>query len=227
MRNRIFTLIELLVVIAIIAILAAMLLPALSGVRDAARGTTCAGILKQYTQAAMMYASDHQDFWPPLRPESYDRNCGLFMYNTAFCRLLGRMPHLSSRKLEWKSLACPLSMACTDPASNYSPIRSYGHTYQDLYEEDSTMKTVAFKVTRLRRPSGSMAWADGLDSLLYTQDPDSAKGYFLTGELSGDGRVAYRHRKSINASFFDGRAGLLGWRRVMQEWSALSRNFYR
>ncbi|MFA6929217.1 MAG: prepilin-type N-terminal cleavage/methylation domain-containing protein [Lentisphaeria bacterium] len=61
---RSFTLIELLVVIAIIAILASMLLPALSKARETAKTIKCSGNLKQLAMINLEYANDFDDLAP-------------------------------------------------------------------------------------------------------------------------------------------------------------------
>ena len=64
MDKRTFTLIELLVVIAIIAILAAMLLPALQQARDRASSSKCINNLKQMGTVSQTYLDDNRNFWP-------------------------------------------------------------------------------------------------------------------------------------------------------------------
>ncbi len=85
-KEKGFTLIELLVVVAIIAVLAAMLLPALKSARDRAKTIVCASQHKQFATAFTQYVNDNRDYlpttgdYPRNLPEAYGDNTDTWIY---------------------------------------------------------------------------------------------------------------------------------------------------
>ena len=105
-----FTLLELLVVVSIISILAAMLLPALSRAREAARRVSCASNLRQMGLVFKMYAGEAKDSYPSI-PRVVGADCAT--RNTRVLMVDGRSVY-PEYLTEAKVLVCPSSSRAED-----------------------------------------------------------------------------------------------------------------
>jgi prepilin-type N-terminal cleavage/methylation domain-containing protein/prepilin-type processing-associated H-X9-DG protein len=226
MKRKTFTLIELLVVIAIIAILAAMLLPALRGARDMAKGATCLNNQKQIILANIMYAGDNGDWianiyipYPGWGPEPWascitgasGRKTQYIPLGMSFiCPSSNLMPDYSSVQLEWYTYGMYRARKDIEYAAK-------GYDFGDTITEDNAH----YRIDKIPSPSSfvliadtvniSANWYSGRPLWQFSPSNDCWEGTY----------VHLIHSNQASSSFVDGHAAMRSSRALRESVTAI------
>jgi prepilin-type processing-associated H-X9-DG protein/prepilin-type N-terminal cleavage/methylation domain-containing protein len=210
-RTRAFTLVELLVVIGVIAVLIALLLPALSRARQAAIALQCQSSLRTMGLANFMYALDNRGIYAPIA--SLEAPGGSGNYATWWIRFEPLMRNAGRsepfNELNWGSLLCPQPLRPSGSGDANTMARCFGYNFWDPDNRIRPEPIWTFaaprgpqyvytnRTGRIRTPSNKLMFVDHTMWHVTMND-------VLGNMFSNEGYTAFRHNKRANVVHFDG-----------------------
>lgn len=211
--KKAFTLIELLIVISIIAMLIAILVPALAKVRQQSKGVVCLSNMRQMFIAAQNYAANNSDYYPAAYVNDPDPSDSLAIYSYwDFTNVKDwvTMEESIEPGLIWQGDMIEELQQCPSfrGASNSNELFS-GYNYNTSYIGHGSSETVSTpaKTANVKNPYGCALFGDG-------QYYDGANKFMRSPwRHSGDnfafraaGTQGYRHSNRTNVIWCDGHA---------------------